>query len=257
MKKIFAGLSLYFIVFTASAQLSGYETYDTSDNMINGSPDRASYYTEDSFFGWSINKETFIKTADRSKGVVVYAHGCGRNSSWDREVRKFYLELGFNFVDADFISRGDTGPSCSLIGNQFVYKTNVHERLKARELEISAHVKFLKTNGFKKVVVVGFSEGGMVVQMLSAEVSAAVIHSMACVPTWYPPNPNNVTLRIISKRDPVVMPRWNYHVMLCDGHDWYKNFTNLVTNVETHAPLGATESRANIRNFLDNTLKSK
>lgn len=253
MKQFVTCLVLFLSSLSASAQLSGYETYDNSDRMINGTVDRADYYTKYSFFGSTLNKVEFLQTADRSKGVVVYAHGCGRNSSWDRDVRKFYLELGYNFVDADFISRGDTAASCSLIGNTFIYRTNVHERLKSREKELSAHIKFLRANGFEKIVAVGFSEGGMVVQMLSEQVSSAVIHSMACVPTWYPPNPNNRTLRFISKRDPVVMPRWNYHVMLCDGHDWYKNFTNIVTNVDSHAPLADESIKPTIASFINKT----
>lgn len=252
MKKTITLLALLLNSLTVSAQLSGYETYDNSEKMINGTVDRAEYYTKYSFFGSSMSKSEFLQTADRAKGVVVYAHGCGRNSSWDRDIRKFYLELGYNFVDADFISRGDTGPSCALSGNHFVYKTNVYERLKSREKELSTHVKFLKSNGFNKIVAVGFSEGGMVVQMLSAEVSAAVIHSMACVPTPEAPHPNNRTLRFISKRDPVVMPRWNYMVMLCDGHWWYKNFTNVVTNVESHAPLADDSIKPIITNFINN-----
>jgi hypothetical protein len=249
IKKLLAGLTVSLVSVTATAQMSGYEVYDTSDKMINSSVDRAIYYTNYSFFGGSTDKDTFLKTADRSKGVVLYAHGCGRNSSWDREIRKFYLELGFNFIDADFLRRHDSGPSCSLFGNNFVYRTNVYERLKTRELELSAQIRFLKANGFEKVIAVGHSEGGMVIQMLGAEVSAAVIHSMACVPTHQQPNPKNKTLRLFSVNDPVVMPRWGV-VMLCDGHDWYKNFTNVLSNVESHAPLADDNWKTVVRNFV-------
>lgn len=249
MKKLVVYLAMSVMSMVASAQMSGYEVYDTSERMINDSVNRASYYTDYSFFGLSTSKENFIKNADRSKGVVIYAHGCSRNSSWDRDIRKYYLELGYNFVDADFLSRKDSGPSCSLIGDKFVYRTNVYERLKTRELELSAQVKFLRSNGFNKIVAVGHSEGGMVIQMLSAEVSSAVIHSMACVPTHSPPNPKNKTLRLFSVKDPVVMPRWGV-VMLCEGHDWYKNFTNVLTDVPSHAPLADDNWRTDIKNFI-------
>lgn len=247
--KSFLTSFLFWFAISASAQMSGYEVYDTSDATISSAVNRSNYYYKYSFFGGSLNKEEFLATADRSKGVVIYAHGCGRNSTWDRDIRKFYLESGYYVVDTDFISRKDSGPSCTLSGNTFIYKANVYERLKTREMEISAHVKFLKSQGFNKIIAAGFSEGGMVIQMLSSEVSAAVIHSMSCVPTWFPPNPKNKTLRIVSKRDPIILPRQGI-ISLCEDHDWYKNFTNVLTDVDSHAPVPNDFVKISIKDFL-------
>jgi predicted alpha/beta-hydrolase family hydrolase len=249
IKHVLTCLAIAVSSMSVTAQMSGYEVYNTDKKMIDSSVDRSTYFTSYSFFGGTVSKDTFLKTADRSKGVVIYAHGCSRKSSWDRDIRKFYLELGFNLVDTDFLRRTDGGPSCGFAGNQFVYKANVYERLRTRELELSAHIKFLKDNGFDKIIAVGHSEGGMVIQMLSAEVHAAIIHSMMCVPTHQQPNPSNKTLRLFSVNDPLVMPRWGV-VMLCEDHHWYKNFTNVLTNVESHAPLADDNWKTVIKNFL-------
>lgn len=236
---------------TANAQMSGHEIYDTSEQTINDSVNRSSYYIEYRFFGGSLSKEEFLEAADRSNGIVIYAHGCGRSLEWDRDIRRFYLGLGFYVVDTDFISRKDSGPSCTLSGNRFIYKANVHERLKTREMEIAKHVRFLKSQGFSQIIAVGFSEGGMVIQRLSEEVTAAVIHSMSCVPSWYPPNPKNRTLRIVSEKDPLLLPRSiRGKISLCEDHHWYENFTNILTDVPTHAPVPNDFVRTSIRNFL-------
>ena len=233
----------------ALGQLSGVETYDTSEKMILGAVDRARYYMSYSYFDRGMGKEEFLAQADRSRGVVVYAHGCGREANWDREARKLYLELGYYFVDADFISRGDTAASCSLRGKEFVYRTNVHERLKARDLEISAHVNFLRKSGFEKIVAAGFSEGGMVMQLLSAEVSAVVVHSMMCVPLQQAPNPKNKTLRVVSRKDPILMPRWGI-LMLCEDHPWYSHYENVVSEVASHSPAADPKWQEAIGEFL-------
>jgi len=242
MKTIVASAILALTSVVAVAQQSGTETYDVSPAMISSATERSKYYIEDNFFGSSLTKEEFLKKADRNKKTVVYAHGC--NNSFqppETEIRKFYLNLGYNVVVTNFITRGDTGPSCVVHGGvRMEYRTNVLQRIKARVMEFDHHVDFLKKNGFDDIVAVGYSEGGMVVQAIKSNVSSVVIHAMTCVPGRS--NTENRYLQLLSTRDPFVSNK-----TYCEAD----NFTVSKSDVASHAPFAGPDWQAVIKEFIE------
>ena len=185
MQKIIVVLIVVLSAFNVAAQdfKPTNEDYDISESMIKASVTRTNFYIKDSFFATSINSEEFLKVADKSKPTVIYLHGCNYDyPPYERSLLKFYLGLGFNFAVTDFIKRGDAKPACIAVNGVLVVRTNLRARIPARVLELNAHIDWLKANGFKTIYVVGFSEGGMVIQRMQKVVDAAVIHAMTCIP---------------------------------------------------------------------------
>ena len=241
MKSIVASAILGLTSVVAVAQQSGTETYDISPAMISSATERSKYYIEDTFLGSSLTREEFLKKADRNKKTVVYAHGC--NNSYEppeTEIRKFYLNLGYNVVMTNFITRGDTGPSCLVRGGvQMEYRANGPQRIKARAMEFDHHVDFLKKNGFADIVAVGYSEGGVVVQAARSNVSSVVVHSAPCVSGRS--NAQNRYLQLLSTKDPFVGNSF------CDAG----NFTVSKSDIASHGPLADPKWKSAIKEFVE------
>ena len=253
MQKILAMLVVLLSAFNVAAQdfKPSNEDYDISESMIKASVTRTKYFIKDSFFDISINSEEFLKDADRSKPTVIYLHGCNyEHPPSERALLKFYLGLGFNYAATDFIKRGDAKPACIEVNGVLVVRTNLRKRIPARVLELDAHIDWLRTNGFKTIYVVGFSEGGMVIQRMQKAVDAVVIHSMTCIPlppNAKPPTDQNKYLQLISTRDPFLDRQG---AVPCEGRKGYETFSSAVGNVPTHDPFSDPSWAGRIQVFL-------
>jgi len=253
MKILFTFLILFSSFFNAEAQdyRPTNEDYDISDGMISASVTKTKYFIRDSFIVTSIKSDEFLQTADRSKPTVIYLHGCNYdNPGYENSLLKFYLGLGFNFAATDFIKRGDATAACKVINGVLVVRTNLRKRLPARVLELNAHIDWLKENGFKTTYVVGFSEGGMVIQRMNKAVDGVVIHAMNCIPL--PPNAKlptnqNKYLQLISTRDPFLDTQGT---ISCDGRPGYETFVSAVGNAPTHDPFSDPSWAGRIKQFL-------
>jgi dienelactone hydrolase len=160
------------------------------------------------------------------------------------------LGLGFNFAATDFIKRGDAKPACIGVNGVLVVRTNLRKRLPARVLELNAHIDWLKENGFKTIYVVGFSEGGMVIQRMQKVVDAVVIHSMTCIPLppfAKLPTDQNKYLQLISTRDPFLDTQG---AVPCEGRKGYETFSSAVGNAPTHDPFSDPSWAVRIKQFL-------
>lgn len=227
------------------------EDYDISDAMIKASVTRTKYHTQESFFNIGIKSEEFLKTADRQKPTVIYLHGCNYDSPLiESALLKFYLSLGFNFAATDFIKRGDATKACVVVNGVLVVRTNLRKRLPARVMELNAHIDWLKENGFTKIYVVGFSEGGMVIQRMNKAVDAAVIHSMSCIPLApfaRKPINENKYLQLISTNDPFLAREG---AVSCQGRSGYETFTSIVGTAPSHDPFSDPSWEGHIKKFL-------
>jgi len=253
MRKIIVVLIVLLSAFNVAAQdfKPTNEDYDISESMIKASVTRTKYFIKDSFFGVGINSEEFLKDSDRSKPTVIYLHGCNYdNPAYESSLLKFYLGLGFNFAATDFIKRGDAKPACIAVNGVLVVRTNLPKRLRARVLELNAHIDWLKENGFKTIYVVGFSEGGMVIQRMQKVVDAVVIHSMTCIPLppfVKLPTDQNKYLQLISTRDPFLDTQG---AVPCEGRKGYETFSSAVGNAPTHDPFSDPSWAGRIKQFL-------
>jgi len=253
MRKIIVVLIVLLSAFNVAAQdfKPTNEDYDISESMIKASVTRTKYFIKDSFFGVGINSEEFLKDADRSKPTVIYLHGCNYdNPAYESSLLKFYLGLGFNFAATDFIKRSDAKPACIAVNGVLVVRTNLPKRLRARVLELNAHIDWLKENGFKTIYVVGFSEGGMVIQRMQKVVDAVVIHSMTCIPLppfVKLPTDQNKYLQLISTRDPFLDTQG---AVPCEGRKGYESFSSAVGNAPTHDPFSDPSWAGRIKQFL-------
>jgi len=253
MRKILAVLIVVLSAFNVAAQdfKPTNEDYDISESMIKASVTRTKYFIKDSFFGVGINSEEFLKDADRSKPTVIYLHGCNYDyQAYESSLLKFYLGLGFNYAATDFIKRGDAKPACIVVNGVLVVRTNLRKRLPARVLELNAHIDWLKENGFKTIYVVGFSEGGMVIQRMNKAVDAAIIHAMSCLPL--PPNAKPPTnqhnyLQLISTNDPFLATQGS---VSCEGRQGFETFSFSVGNAPTHDPFSDPSWAGRIKQFL-------
>jgi len=253
MTKIIVVLLFVCSTFNSLAQdyRSTQEDYDISDAMVQASVTRTKYFFKDSFFNLGMNSEEFLKDADKDKPTVIYLHGCNYDYfSHENSILKFYLGLEFNFARTDFIKRGDAKPACTVVNGVLVVRTNLRKRLQARVLELDAHIDWLKANGFKTIYVVGFSEGGMVIQRMNKTVNAAIIHAMTCIPlppSAKPPSTQNKYLQLFSIRDPfLVTPP----ASPCEGRPGYESFTSVEGNAPTHDPFSDPTWAGRIRQFL-------
>ena len=253
MQKIIVVLIVLLSAFNVAAQdfKPTNEDYDISESMIKASVTRTNFYIKDSFFATSINSEEFLKVADKSKPTVIYLHGCNYDyPPYERSLLKFYLGLGFNFAVTDFIKRGDAKPACIAVNGVLVVRTNLRARIPARVLELNAHIDWLKANGFKTIYVVGFSEGGMVIQRMQKVVDAAVIHAMTCIPlapNARRPTNENKYLQLISTRDPFLDRQG---AVPCEGRKGYETFSSAVGNAPTHDPFSDPSWAGRIQVFL-------
>ena len=252
MKRFYILIILLMTMLSASAQdfKSTDEDYDISDSMVKASVTRTKYHIKESFLNIGINSEEFLKEADRLKPTVIYLHGCNYdNPGFEGALVKFYLSLGFNFAATDFIKRGDATKAC--VGNNgvLVVRTNYRKRLPARVLELNAHIDWLKENGFSKIYVVGFSEGGMVIQRMNKAVDAVIIHSMTCIPLppfARKPTNENKYLQLMSTNDPFL----DKDATSCQGRAGYETFTTVVGNAPTHHPFSDLSWEGHIKTFL-------
>jgi hypothetical protein len=253
MSRILSTLILILQVFSVAAQdfKPTNEDYDISEVMIKASVTRTKYFIKDSLFGTGIDSEEFLKDADRSKPTVIYLHGCNYdNPGYESSLLKFYLGLGFNFAATDFIKRGDATKSCVGVNGVLVVRTNLRKRIPARVLELNAHIDWLKENGFKTIYVIGFSEGGMVIQRMNKAVDAVIIHSMSCLPILpnaKPPTNQNKYLQLISKNDPFLTTQG---AVSCEGRPGYESFSYAVGNAPTHDPFSDPSWAVRIKQFL-------
>lgn len=222
------------------------QTYDMSNDIINKSHLRSSYYTTKSLIDSGFNYEEFIKTVDKTKPTVVHSHGCSGISSDDMNLKHFYTGLGFNFVMLDFHKRGDASASCTTNGGGFVYHGNTRTRLPPRLKELEHHIDILKKNGISTIYATGHSEGGMVVQYLQENVTAAVIHSMSCVPKFGNIDNSKIKyLHLVSINDPLLTrPGLRFK---CEG---YSNFTTAHSKVRSHEALADPSWESKIKEFL-------
>tara|TARA_R110000868_G_scaffold283218_1_gene543664 strand:- start:54 stop:785 length:732 start_codon:yes stop_codon:yes gene_type:complete len=237
--------SITALVLVASAIPIMGQTYDMSNDIIDKSHLRSSYYTKSSFFDFGFNFEEFIKTADKTKPTVIHSHGCSGVSSDDIDLKNFYTGLGFNFVMLDFHKRGDASASCSTNGG-FTYHADTRKRLPPRLKELEHHINILKNNGIPIIYATGHSEGGMVVQYLQENVNAVVVHSMSCVPKFGNIDNSKIKyLHLVSVNDPLLTrPGLRY---TCEG---YKNFTTGLSKVYSHKALADPSWEAKIKEFL-------
>jgi hypothetical protein len=253
MRKILATLIVVFSAFNVTAQdfKPTNEDYDISESTVKASVTRTKYYIKDSFFDISINSEEFLKEANRDKPTVIYLHGCNYDyPPYERSLLKFYLGLGFNFAVTDFIKRGDAKPACIAVNGVLVVRTNLRARIPARVLELNAHIDWLKANGFKTIYVVGFSEGGMVIQRMQKVVDAVVIHAMTCIPlapNAKRPTNENKYLQLISTRDPFLDTQG---AIPCEGRPGYETFVSAVGNAPSHDPFSDPSWEGRIKEFL-------
>ena len=253
MRKILATLIVVFSAFNVTAQdfKPTNEDYDISESMVKASVTRTKYYIKDSFFDVSINSEEFLKEANRDKPTVIYLHGCNYdNPIAERALLKFYLGLGFNYAATDFIKRGDATKACVAVNGVLVVRTNLRKRLPARVLELNAHIDWLRENGFKTIYVVGYSEGGMVIQRMQKAVDAVIIHAMTCIPlppNAKPPTNENKYLQLISTRDPFLDREGT---VPCEGRKGYETFSSLVGNAPTHDPFSDPLWAGRVKQFL-------
>ena len=253
MRKIIAVLIVVLSAFNVAAQdfKPTNEDYDISESIIKASVTRTKYFIKYSSFGTGLNSEEFLKDADRSKPTVIYLHGCNYDyPPYESSLSKFYLGLGFNFAVTDFIKRGDATNSCVVQNGVLVVRTNLPKRLRARVLELNAHIDWLQENGFKTIYVVGFSEGGMVIQRMNKAVDAVIIHAMTCIPlppfARLPTNQNNY-LQLISTNDPFLDREG---ALTCEGRKGYETFSSAVGNAPTHHPFSDPSWAVRIKQFL-------
>lgn len=244
MKKI-----LLVILFGLYSNFSIAQQYDMSDDVIKSSHMRSTYYIKDSIFDFGSSFEDFIKTADKSKPVVVHSHGCGGIGINEQDLKKFYTSLGFYFVMLDFHKRADAKASCTggFNGMPFVYFGDLKPRLKARLSELVNHVDVLRNNGFNTIYATGHSEGGMVVQFLEKDVNAAISHSMICMPMFdnINTNPNNVKLlHLVSFNDPLLTKQNN---KVCKNRE---NYTVSTSSINSHGALADPKWPIKIKEFL-------
>ena len=237
--------SITALVLVAAAMPTIGQTYDMSNDIIDKSHLRSSYFTTKSLIDFGFNFEEFIKTADKTKPTVVHSHGCSGVSSDDIDLKNFYTGLGFNFVMLDFHKRGDASASCSTNGG-FTYHADTRKRLPPRLKELEHHINILKNNGIPIIYATGHSEGGMVVQYLQANVTAAVVHSMSCVPKFGNIDNSKIKfLHLVSVNDPLLTrPGLRFK---CEG---YSNFTTVQSKVFSHHALADPSWEAKIKEFL-------
>ncbi len=255
MRMLVVLLSLCLLAPLARAQdfAATNETYDISDAMINRSVTRTRYFLKDSLFALGEDSEAFLQKADRQKPVLIYLHGCNYgNRVAEEDLRKFYLGLGFYFARTDFITRGDTGPACRVVNGELVVRANMPPRLRARVLELNAHVDWLRKNGFSTVYVAGYSEGGMVIQLMQVKVEGAIIHAMACLPAGPSgrrpfPSKENRYLQLVSARDPFLQRQG---ADSCEGRPDHETFSYAGGNEPSHDPFSDPAWAGHIKRFL-------
>lgn len=253
MRKILASLIVICSTINVTAQdfKPTNEDYDTSESMVKASVTRTKYYIQDSFFNISITSQEFLKDANRDKPTVIYLHGCNYdNPAAERALMKFYLGLGFNYAATDFIKRGDATKACVGVNGVLVVRTNYRKRLPARVLELNAHIDWLREHGFKTIYVVGYSEGGMVIQLMQKTVDAAIIHAMTCIPlppAAKRPTNENKYLQLISMRDPFLDREGT---VPCEGQQGYETFVSVVGNAPSHDPFSDPLWAGRIKQFL-------
>lgn len=223
------------------------EEYDISAEMIGRAVHRTKYFVKDGFFASGMSSQEFIKEAEREKPTVIYLHGCNNTFRPPEDaIRKFYLGLGFNFAETNFINRGDATAACQMVNGVLVVRTNLPKRLPARALELHSHIDWLKEHGFKKIYVVGYSEGGMVIQHLQSKIDGAVIHAMICLPRLIPTKETKY-LQLLSTNDPT-FPR--QVIATCQGLPDHETFTYSVGSANSHDPFSDPSWAGVIKKFL-------
>ena len=231
------------------------QPYDISDSLIVKAHERSTYFAENSFFNAGTSFEDFIKKADKTKPTVLHSHGCSGVTKDEFTLKKFYTSLGFNFVILDFVKRGDAGVCQHLVAGNSNYKEDSKKysddlkyRLPARLMELEHHIKTLKENGFTKIYATGHSEGGMVVQLLQADIDGVIIHSMTCSPasTKFPNNVNNKYLHLISSNDPL-LNKTPGRKFSCDDRS---NYTTVIANTYSHDALSDPSWESKIKVFV-------
>lgn len=242
MKYLFVLIFSVFHTFALS-----FPTYNTSEEIVGSSHLRSKYFLTSGFFDFGIDYKEFIEKSDKAKGIVIHSHGCAGVGQDDSQLRSFYTKLGFYFVQLDFHKRGDARASCIVTNGILTYHDNVFSRLPPRVKELQNHVNRLRADGFEKIYVSGHSEGGMVVQNFSDEVTGAIIHSMLCVRLIV--NGNNEKIRylhLVSFSDPLLDSRRAPHT--CDNRP---NYTTVTSRVASHGPLADSSWAQKIKEFLD------
>ena len=231
------------------------QTYDMSEEMINSSHLRSTYYTKSSLFDFGLNFDEFINTVDKTKPTVVHSHGCLGVVGTDNELKNFYTGLGFNFVMLDFHKRKDARPSCTAsttTASFFKYNEDPYKRVPPRVKELRHHIQILKDNGISTIYATGHSEGGMTIQLLTDDVELAVIHGMSCIPLrvkgW---NSKIKYLHLVSNNDPI-LANFGYMALFkltytCDDRP---NYTTALSTIDSHTPLADPVWKTKIKEFL-------
>lgn len=228
-KKIFGLTSLFF----------GITTFSSAGAL----PD-AKFFLSYTAVGGNVDSSAFLDKAEKSKAVVLHLHGCGGQNRWDDELRKFYMEtMGYYFIYPD------SGVSCR-IGNNgtYIYTADPRQRIQGRVAEARASIQWLRNNGFKRIVLTGHSEGGMVAQMTTTPVERTVIHSMGCIRGAREITPVNQSLQLVSKGDPSL---GNIPSLSCREFLNSDKFEVILSDVKDHGPLADPLWLDKIKNFLN------
>jgi predicted esterase len=209
-----------------------------------GSLPDAKYFLSYSAFGGSVDSSVFLEKAEKSKAVVLHLHGCGGQNRWDEELRTFYMEtMGYYFIYPN------SGVSCKQGANgSYIYTADPRQRIEARVAEVKDSIFWLKNNGFKKIVLTGHSEGGMVAQMTITPVDKTIIHSMGCIRGAREINPVNQTLQLVSKWDPSL---GNIPSLSCRDYLNSDKFEVVLSEVKDHGPLADPLWIGKIKEFLN------
>jgi len=250
---------LYFAVawMLAAGHTYAQRTYDVSDTVIRSSHTRSTYYLQSERHPHS--HESFLEKADRSRPVVLHAHGCHGLGGYDQQLAFFYRSLGFHVVLTNFLTRGDAESSCPSVNASRTGhpETGNPHRVNARRLELEHHIDWLKGSGFADIVVTGHSEGGKVVQGFKRPVRGVVIHSMDCKERHlWDPHPDNRYLVLYSPKDPWITGIGSYPTRPCRHLFNQSKVREPGSSVDSHGPLDDPAWRDEIRQFLSDVSRS-
>ena len=237
---------------------NGWKIYNVSEQIISTAHQRASYYqyTERrTGYAIPVEPEEFLASADKTRAVVLHAHGCAGIGLAELALQEFYESLGYHFVMQNFLSRGDASSSCPTNQpNRAGWKETVNpNRHRARQLELDHTIGVLQRAGFEQIIVTGHSEGGKTIQGIKSKVKAIIVHAMDAKSTnLWNPNPENLYLFLYSYNDPWITGRGSYPVRSPVTFSNRNKVFEHVSNVRYHGPLEDPAWPAVIKEFLQN-----
>lgn len=239
---------LVFLVLIISGKSYAYKSYDISPSLIDITFQRSIYYSG----AIPVKIDVFLNV-DKTKQVVVHLHGCNGIGYDERKIRDYFIELGMNFVLMDFLMRGDAQTSCpSLKSENTGHPETVNPlRHHARLLELESQIKWLKNNGFERIIVTGHSEGGKTIQQLQEPVEAIISFSMDCKSyEFWRYTDDNKYLFLYSTKDPWITGNGNYPTRTCKRLFGTSNVVEKISNVSSHDPFADSQWKNDIKNFL-------